>query len=145
MAFPALLFMKDQSLRLARPPTEGTGSALCRLAIGRTRDRLGQSMKLLSDEVGIGSRRIAFHRYRAHAIAVTTIDKEGSGLTTALQTTELAHRACIVRIADVHRLRLISTRDQNLEMQCDALAEACCQRVFEGKTSGNRTERPSPI
>jgi DNA invertase Pin-like site-specific DNA recombinase len=33
----------------------------------------------------------------------------------------------------------VSTRDQNLEMQFDALAKAACWRIFTDKLSGRRS------
>ncbi len=36
----------------------------------------------------------------------------------------------------------VSTRDQNLDSQSDALADAGCQRVFEEIASGARSDRP---
>ncbi len=36
----------------------------------------------------------------------------------------------------------VSTQDQNLELQRDALTKAGCQKVFEDKLSGARTDRP---
>jgi hypothetical protein len=36
----------------------------------------------------------------------------------------------------------VSTRDQNLEMQLDALAKAACMRTFTDKLSGTEVERP---
>ena len=36
----------------------------------------------------------------------------------------------------------VSTRDQNLEMQLDALNKAGCKRVFTDKLSGAQVERP---
>ena len=36
----------------------------------------------------------------------------------------------------------VSTQDQNLELQREALAKAGCQKVFEDKASGTRVERP---
>ena len=36
----------------------------------------------------------------------------------------------------------VSTQDQNLELQMDALAKAGCQKLFEDKVSGTRAERP---
>ena len=36
----------------------------------------------------------------------------------------------------------VSTRDQNLEMQFDALAKAACMRIFTDKLSGAEVERP---
>ena len=36
----------------------------------------------------------------------------------------------------------VSTQDQNLELQTEALAKAGCKKVFADKTSGSRSERP---
>lgn len=36
----------------------------------------------------------------------------------------------------------VSTQDQNLELQRDALTKAGCQKVFEDTVSGTRTDRP---
>jgi DNA invertase Pin-like site-specific DNA recombinase len=36
----------------------------------------------------------------------------------------------------------VSTLDQNLELQTDSLRKAGCERVFEDKISGAKTERP---
>ena len=36
----------------------------------------------------------------------------------------------------------VSTRDQNLEMQLDALDKAGCKRIFTNKLSGAQVERP---
>jgi DNA invertase Pin-like site-specific DNA recombinase len=36
----------------------------------------------------------------------------------------------------------VSTRDQNLELQTEALRKAGCKKVFEDKISGSRVERP---
>jgi len=36
----------------------------------------------------------------------------------------------------------VSTRDQNLDLQIDALKNAGCGKIFEDKISGARTERP---
>ena len=36
----------------------------------------------------------------------------------------------------------VSTQDQNLTLQYDALMHAGCQKVFEDKTSGTKAERP---
>jgi DNA invertase Pin-like site-specific DNA recombinase len=35
----------------------------------------------------------------------------------------------------------VSTQDQNLELQSEALAKAGCKKIFEDKISGSRTER----
>jgi DNA invertase Pin-like site-specific DNA recombinase len=36
----------------------------------------------------------------------------------------------------------VSTQDQNLELQTDALTKAGCKKIFEDKISGSRTQRP---
>ena len=36
----------------------------------------------------------------------------------------------------------VSTQDQNLELQREALTKAGCQKVFEDKVSGTRADRP---
>jgi len=36
----------------------------------------------------------------------------------------------------------VSTQDQNLDLQRDALTQAGCQKIFEDKVSGSRAERP---
>lgn len=36
----------------------------------------------------------------------------------------------------------VSTQDQNLELQIDALNKAGCQKIFKDKISGTRVERP---
>jgi len=36
----------------------------------------------------------------------------------------------------------VSTVDQNLDLQIDALTKAGCQRIFDDKMSGSRAERP---
>ncbi len=36
----------------------------------------------------------------------------------------------------------VSTQDQNLELQCEALIQAGCQKVFEDKVSGTRANSP---
>ena len=36
----------------------------------------------------------------------------------------------------------VSTQDQNLELQREALSKAGCQKVFADKVSGRRAERP---
>ena len=36
----------------------------------------------------------------------------------------------------------VSTQDQNLDLQCDALTKAGCKKVFEDKVSGTRADRP---
>lgn len=36
----------------------------------------------------------------------------------------------------------VSTHDQNLELQLEALQKAGCQKIFEDKVSGSRCERP---
>jgi len=36
----------------------------------------------------------------------------------------------------------VSSRDQNLEMQLDALNKAGCERIFTDKLSGAQVERP---
>lgn len=38
----------------------------------------------------------------------------------------------------------VSTQDQKLELQREALTKAGCQKVFEDKASGTRAERPGP-
>ena len=36
----------------------------------------------------------------------------------------------------------VSTKDQNLELQHQALIQAGCEKVFDDKMSGTRAERP---
>ena len=36
----------------------------------------------------------------------------------------------------------VSTRDQNLDLQIEALTKAECQKFFDDKISGSRAERP---
>jgi len=36
----------------------------------------------------------------------------------------------------------VSTQDQNLDLQIDALTKAGCKKVFDDKVSGSRAERP---
>ena len=36
----------------------------------------------------------------------------------------------------------VSTPDQNLDLQCDALQQAGCDRLFTDVASGVQTERP---
>lgn len=36
----------------------------------------------------------------------------------------------------------VSTQDQNLDLQIDALVKTGCEKVFEDKLSGSRAERP---
>jgi len=36
----------------------------------------------------------------------------------------------------------VSTQDQNLDLQTEALHKAGCKKIFEDRASGNRTERP---
>ena len=36
----------------------------------------------------------------------------------------------------------VSTQDQNLDLQIEALNKAGCQKIFDDKISGSRTERP---
>lgn len=39
----------------------------------------------------------------------------------------------------------VSTQDQNLDLQTDALTKAGCKKVFDDKVSGRRAERPGLI
>ena len=36
----------------------------------------------------------------------------------------------------------VSTQDQNLDLQIEALTKAACQKIFDDKMSGSRAERP---
>ena len=36
----------------------------------------------------------------------------------------------------------VSTQDQNLELQIEALTKPGCKKIFEDKISGSRSERP---
>ncbi|WP_044345976.1 recombinase family protein, partial [Pseudomonas meliae] len=36
----------------------------------------------------------------------------------------------------------VSTQDQNLQLQYDALASAGCKKLFDDKVSGSRADRP---
>ena len=36
----------------------------------------------------------------------------------------------------------VSTQDQNLDLQIEALTKADCKKIFEDKISGSRAERP---
>ena len=36
----------------------------------------------------------------------------------------------------------VSTQDQNLDLQLEALTKAGCKKVFDDKISGSRAERP---
>ena len=65
------------------------------------------------------------------------------GVNPSVVQTSLPIRPAYWGSQDVHRLRRVSTRDLNLDMQREALAKAGFQMVFKGKTSGNRAERPS--
>ena len=37
----------------------------------------------------------------------------------------------------------VSTKDQNLELQIDALKESGCEKIYQDIASGARTERPA--
>lgn len=37
----------------------------------------------------------------------------------------------------------VSTQDQSLELQIEALQKTACKKIFEDKASGSRAERPS--
>lgn len=39
----------------------------------------------------------------------------------------------------------VSTQDQNLDLQIDALTKASCEKIFDDKTSGSRAERPGLV
>jgi hypothetical protein len=65
------------------------------------------------------------------------------GINPSVVQTSLPIKPAYWGSRDVHGLRRVSTRDLNLDMQREALAKAGFQRVFEGKTSGNRAERPT--
>jgi DNA invertase Pin-like site-specific DNA recombinase len=36
----------------------------------------------------------------------------------------------------------VSTQDQNLDLQIDALIKAGCKKIFDDRISGSRAERP---
>ncbi|RDS50330.1 DNA-invertase hin [Escherichia coli] len=39
----------------------------------------------------------------------------------------------------------VSTDDQNLNLQRDALNQAGCEQIFEGQLSGAKAERPGQV
>jgi DNA invertase Pin-like site-specific DNA recombinase len=43
-----------------------------------------------------------------------------------------------------HGYAHLSTQDQNLELQTEALQKADCKKIFEDKAMGSRVERPGP-